>query len=666
MSSYQIGVLTVSDTCARGEATDQSGPEIISMIKSHYKALMGKSGENITINTTYKVVPDEVEHIQSLVVQWVHQGYKLILTTGGTGFTPRDVTPEAIKPLIEKRCKGIEIAMLKTSLDVTPHAMLSRPVAGIKSNTLIVTLPGSVKAVRENLAAILPAVPHAIGLINSAPKASTTSEHRSKDYSSNSNSTVTSISSDGCRGHHGHSHSHNHSHQEEKPHSCGDGVHRKRVSPYPMINVDDAIDIILKQCDLLDIGTEMKPITEALGRLLAEDIHSVEPFPPFRASIKDGYAVRSKDGVGKYKILGDSLAGSSSYDPQLLAAQDPKEKYCVVITTGAKIPDEFDAVVMVENTELIADEKDHVSILSSVAVGEDIRPVGSDIPAQSLVLKKGAKIGCAEVGLLATLGLVQVSVHKLPSVSIISTGDELVDYQTKQIPSGMIRDSNSPTLASIIQELNSHFGECASRENIHLHGIVKDKVEDLERVFKDAAARSDIIITSGGVSMGQLDLVKPLLEKMGKLQFGRVNMKPGKPLTFSTITTASDSTANKNKTTLVFSLPGNPVSTVVTFYLFVVPALRKLSGFSNYNLPMVEVKLNDRLRLDPERPEYHRVTIEWDFNQHCFISTSTGSQASCRLLSLKNANALLLLPKSEGYQEKGSMVKAIVIGPLHN
>jgi len=657
--NYQIGVITVSDTCSRGEATDQSGPEIISMIKSHYKALMGKSGENLNINTTYKVVPDEVEHIQSLITQWVHQGYKLILTTGGTGFTPRDITPEAIKPLLDKRCKGIEIAMLKTSLDVTPHAMLSRPVAGIKSNTLIVTLPGSVKAVRENLSTILPAVPHAIGLINSAPKSSTTAEHRSKDYSNNNNN-VTSISSDGCHGHHGHSHSQKSNTTEERHHSCGDGVHRKRVSPYPMINVDDAIDIILKQCDLLNLGTEMKPILESLGRILSQDIQSVEPFPPFRASIKDGYAVRSKDGIGKYKILGDSLAGSSNYN-SAAASLDDKEKYCIVITTGAKIPDEFDAVVMVENTELIPNEKDYVNILSSVSVGEDIRPIGSDIPAKSVVLKKGSKIGCAEIGLLATLGLVQVSVYKLPSVSIISTGDELVDYQTKDIPSGMIRDSNSPTLASIVKELNSHFGECASKDNIHLHGIIKDKTEDLENVFKDAAARSDIIITSGGVSMGQLDLVKPLLEKMGKLQFGRVNMKPGKPLTFSTIT----SNDNK-KTTLVFSLPGNPVSTVVTFYLFVVPALRKLSGFSHYNLPMVQVKLNERLRLDPERPEYHRVTIEWDFNQQCFVSTSTGSQASCRLLSLKNANALLLLPKSEGYQEKGTMVKAIVIGPLHN
>ncbi|KAN0025357.1 hypothetical protein ACTFIU_003618 [Dictyostelium citrinum] len=191
--------------------------------------------------------------------------------------------------------------------------------------------------------------------------------------------------------------------------------------------------------------------------------------------------------------------------------------------------------------------------------------------------------------------------------------------------------------------------------------IIPDKLENLEKTLIETANKSDIIITSGGVSMGHLDLVKSLLEKIGKVHFGRVNMKPGKPSTFSTIT----SNNNNNKTTLVFSLPGNPVSTVVTFYLFVV--LRMLSGFGikqQTNLPSVQVKLLDRIALDHERPEYHRCSIEWDFNENCFVSKSTGSQASCRLLSLKQANALLVLPQKHGHLERGSLVKAILIGPV--
>eukprot|EP01132_Coremiostelium_polycephalum_P008387 gene8387-10302_t len=558
--------------------------------RHQFRALIGygEQSNKIKIQTTYKVIPDEIQHIQAIITQWTHLKFKLILTTGGTGFSNRDVTPEAVQPLLDREAPGIVVAMLKSSLDVTPHAMLSRPVAGIKDLSLIVTLPGSVKAVRENLSVILPALPHAISLINSNPK-----------------------------------------------------------TP-----VSEAIDIILSQCRN-NLDTIQVPILESLGMIVAEDIIAKEPFPSFRASIKDGYAIQSKDGIGKYRILGDSLAGTSNY-----VDDNSNDKKCVRITTGAKIPDQFDSVVMVEETELV-DDGLFVNIEVSVRAGADIRPIGSDISVGSIILKKGEKIGTPEIGLLSTIGQLSVTVYKPPSISIISTGDELLPYDTKQtIPDGFIRDSNSPTLQTLISEFSNQFGVVADRSQVKSLGIIKDKTESLETVLSEATKNYDIIITSGGVSMGQLDLVKPLLEKMGKVHFGRVNMKPGKPFTFATIESAP------NKKTLVFALPGNPVSTIVTFFLFVTPALKKLSGYSNFNLPTVQVKLGEKLRLDPERPEYHRCCIEWNFEQNCFISSSTGSQASCRLLSMKNANAMLLLPQKDGFIEKGEFVNALIIGPL--
>ncbi|EFA78185.1 gephyrin [Heterostelium album PN500] len=655
LQSWEVGVLTISDRVSRQQAIDQSGPELIKIIKEQLKVIL-ESQLNITLKLSviYKVVPDDIDAIRSIVSQWIAKDFRMIITTGGTGFSPRDQTPEAIEPLIKKKTPGIVVAMLKSSLDITAHAMLSRPVAGITDMSLIFTLPGSVKAVRENFITIMPALPHALALIASDQKASLPESHQSKDI----NKQPTSFSSDDSskfgvshtQGGHGHSHgghSHGHSHSHGH-HTCGGNKDSVRGSKYPMIDVDKAVSIILEQCK--DIKTvESVPIAESLGMACATSVESVEPFPPFRASIKDGYAVRSVDGVGQYVVLGSSLAGGG--DAHRLTEQQLKaERSCVRITTGAMMPEGYDAVVMVEDTQIITkateSQLEVINVDVAVAVGQDIRAVGSDIKAGTTVLNKGDKIGAAEIGLLATLGVTTISVFKPPKITIISTGDELMPHDTKEVKEGFIRDSNSLTLSSIVKEASQHFGEVGA-QTVKNYGIVKDELEPLKEALVKSAECSDVIITSGGVSMGELDLVKPLLEKLGKVHFGRVNMKPGKPLTFATI-----ENGQTGKKTLVFALPGNPVSTMVTFYLFVLPALRQMSGHSQINLPLVETKLGERVRMDPERPEYHRCFISWDFNQSCFVSQSTGSQASCRLLSMKKSNALLILPKKEGLRSK--------------
>lgn len=320
------------------------------------------------------------------------------------------------------------------------------------------------------------------------------------------------------------------------------------------------------------------------------------------------------------------------------------------ITTGAPLPEGADAIVQVEDTLLLPDKQDGrelVKIEKQVVGGHDVRPVGYDIALNQVVLPKGTVLHAAEVGILATVGCTTVKAFRKPVVAVMSTGDEIVE-PTEKLKAGQIRDSNRSMLIHALK----NFGV----EIVDL-GIAGDTLESLESTLVKGLEQADIVLTSGGVSMGELDLIQPILQKRGKIHFGRVLMKPGKPLTFATVN-------HEGLNRLVFGLPGNPVSSLVTFFLSVAVCIRKISGFENPQLPRVQVKTKSELKLDPERPEYHRANIVWDFEQSCFVATSTGAQASSRLLSLCSANALLLLPQQSGKLPAGSIVTALVIGPL--
>jgi gephyrin len=322
------------------------------------------------------------------------------------------------------------------------------------------------------------------------------------------------------------------------------------------------------------------------------------------------------------------------------------------ITTGAPMPEGADAVVMVEDTLLQplknANGHEMVKIEKQVVKGQDVRGVGYDIEAQQVVLSKGTVLHAAEIGILATVGCAAVKCIKRPIVALMSTGDEIVEPTTQKLSPGQVRDSNRSMLIAAIRSLGA--------DVIDL-GIAGDTAESLESHLVSGLSKADIVLTSGGVSMGELDLIQPLLQSRGTIHFGRVLMKPGKPLTFATV-------QHENKKRLVFGLPGNPVSSIVTFFLSAAVCIRKMFGYANPQLPQVQVKTKTELKLDPERPEYHRANIAWDFEQNCFVGTSTGAQASSRLLSMCSANALLLLPQQAGRLPSGSLVTALVIGPL--
>jgi molybdenum cofactor synthesis domain-containing protein len=361
---------------------------------------------------------------------------------------------------------------------------------------------------------------------------------------------------------------------------------------------------------------------------LAEDIFASEPMPPFAASTVDGYAVIAAD-ASRRQIVGDQTAGYIA-DLQIqpgLAAR---------IATGAPVPAGANAVVMLEYTE---EHDGWLEVKTTVKPGDNIRPVGVDIEPGQRVLSARTVLNPAEIGLLATLGTPTVRVYPRPKIGVMSTGDELVEPDQTPQP-GQIRDANRFTLMSVIRQTGGI--------PIDL-GIVRDQKNKLAQTIERGLIQADGLLTSGGVSMGQLDLVKPYLAEHGALFFGRVKTKPGKPVTFGVL-----------KEKPFFALPGFPVSALVSFENFVRPALLKMAGHTNLERPRRQVILAHDVRHNPDRTEFQRAVITRQPDGRLIAST-TGPQGSGRLLSLHGANGLIILPHNQGDFPAGSVVEALLL-----
>jgi len=413
---------------------------------------------------------------------------------------------------------------------------------------------------------------------------------------------------------------------------------------YPMISVDEGILKVLQNCNVLSI--ENVSLMDSCNRIAAQEIKAIDPFPAFPASIMDGYAVNGPLKEGIYPLQGRIFAGKEGMN-NLLPGN------VAYITTGAMVPSGANAVVKIEDTEVITNNDDiygskMISIKVDVKEGLWIRQIGSDIQSGDVIINKGQIITPVDVGLLATVGVTMIPCYANPIIGVLSTGDELVNpWENPQL--GSIRDSNR---ASLITAFRSERNTCIDL------GIVKDVKSDLAETLKDAANKCDIVVTSGGVSMGDADFVKPVLESLGTIHFGRLNMKPGKPTTFATIN-------NNGKNVLFFGLPGNPVSCLVTKSLMIDPAIKFMTGLPSESCmhPQLKVKIEDNLTLDPERPEYHRAIITFDHNGIA-KARSTGNQRSSRLLSMSLANGLLCLPQGKGTIQIGMEVTALLTGSL--
>ncbi|KAL1939973.1 hypothetical protein VTO73DRAFT_9308 [Trametes versicolor] len=670
MSGARVAILTVSDTASADASADRSGPTIQSVLT-----------QNGFVCRHLVIVPDDEISIRTVVLGWCDSGdIDWIVTTGGTGFGVRDRTPEAIKPLLEREASGLVQLMLAASLQATPLAALSRPVAGTIRRTLVVTLPGSVKAVQENLAALLGVVPHALELVRGgsggAVHAALAAEGVRMPEASPApvgvgmpEASVSGASSASGAGgaHHHHHHAHGHDHQVPQPRSVLSQdpalpAHtRARESPYPLVSVAEAYLTILREVRPLSVLEEA--VTPRLrGHVIAEDVVSPINVPSTYSTNVDGYALRSTDPPGIYRVL--------DHRTHPLATPLPPG-YVFRINTGGPLPAGTDAVIMVEDTRLHTTqrtptgeeyEEAEIETLAQVPRGENVREPGSDVRQGDLVLERGTVVSSAggEIGTLAFVGRANVQVVRRPVVALLSTGNELLDLQSPtSLPShgwGGIWDTNRPSLQAAIEGLGY--------EVVDL-GIVPDSLEAHIDVLRTGIESADIVLTTGGTSMGVGDLLKPIIEHHlgGTIHFGRVRVKPGKPTTFATVSTPG----GRNERVPLFALPGNPASALVMFHVFVVPALRKLGGWPEpkCRLPSVRVQIQESMRLDP-RPEYHRAIIKAD--PVGFKAYSTGGQRSSRVGSLKGANGLIALPgrgeRGPSKLEIGDFVEAILIGEV--
>ncbi|MDQ4100084.1 MAG: molybdopterin molybdotransferase MoeA [Chloroflexota bacterium] len=394
---------------------------------------------------------------------------------------------------------------------------------------------------------------------------------------------------------------------------------------------DEARAIVLGQVQLLD--EELVPLADAAWRTLARDFVAPEDHPPFPASTMDGYAVVAADGSPWREVLGAQMAGS-------LLSVEVTEGTAVRIMTGAPVPAGADAVVRVEATE---PAEDHVIIhQEEVTPGENIRPVGSDVRAGDLILPAGTILGPAEIGLVAGMGINPIAVRRRARVGVITTGDELVE-PGEPVGPGQVRDSNRFSLVAALQ---------AAGAEVTFVGKAPDERGVFEALLRERVGADDLVITSGGVSMGDLDLVKAVLFDAADVtvHFRRLYLKPGKPLNFATV-----------GKTLIFGLSGNPVSSLVSFELFIRPALRKMAGMSDLDRPRVPVRLAHDVA-PSDRIEFQRAIVGVAPEGH-LVARATGSQSSSRLQSFLGANALVVIPPRDSPYPAGSQVQAIMLAP---
>jgi molybdenum cofactor synthesis domain-containing protein len=377
------------------------------------------------------------------------------------------------------------------------------------------------------------------------------------------------------------------------------------------------------------LGAENAALIDCGGRVLARDIVASAQLPAFPSSAVDGYAVRAADAGKALRVVGESAAGRP-FDRAV------EQGVAVRILTGGVLPTGADCVVMLEDVKL---DGDAVTVPGGLKPGQNFHAPGADLQAGERVLPAGVQLGAAEIGLAAALGLAELPIGRRPRVALMSTGDELVEVGERP-GRGQIPDSNRWALLAALREAGAE---------VRLLGVGPDEPEALRRLVSGALAEADVLVTSGGVSVGTHDLVKPLLESLGDVHVGRVKLKPGKPFTFATLPDGK----------LAFGLPGFPVSSLVTFEVFVRPALRKMQGHAQLNRPTLPVRLGYDARATADRTEYQRVTLKRDGRD--LVAVSTGSQSSSRLMSLAGAHALLRIPPGDQGQNEGTMVEAMIL-----
>ena len=595
-NSLSAGVLTVSDSCFAGDNSDKSGDILEDLIISSLESY----------SVVRALVPDEHNAISSQLRNWCdNDKLSLVITTGGTGLAPRDVTPDATRCVLDREIPHLSTLMLMEGLKHTSYAALSRQICGSRGSTLVLNFPGNSSAVKECFSAVLPVLKHSIHLLRDEL-------HEVKKCHQPISVTKLEIT---------------------------------EFKQFPMISVEECLQLI--QAQSIPSSDHTVPLECALNRVISHNVYAQYNIPAFPASIKDGYAIRSIDTALTREVIGSCLAGAR---PEL----ELHKNTVSYITTGAYLPRGADSIVMVENTESFEEEgKSKINLASLPLKGQDIREPGVDMKLGELVLEKGTLIGPLEIGILAAAAAREVRIFSLPRVAVFSTGDEIRDIRdSTNVSEYTVVDTNRITLLALLR---------SDGYQVEDLGIVKDSPDELQRVMLTGLASCNVLISSGGMSMGNKDFVKPCLEAIGcKIWFGKVKVKPGKPTCFATLN-------HNEKRKYIFGLPGNPASAIVTYMLFVRTCLAILCGRSGPFNPEVPVVTSEDIELG-DRTEYRRVSLRWDGG--ILLASRTGTQQSSRILSMRDAHALLRIPAIDEYStdriEKGAALTAVLITPLIN
>ncbi len=394
-----------------------------------------------------------------------------------------------------------------------------------------------------------------------------------------------------------------------------------------LLPVKDGLARILAQITPIQ-DVQRADIRLSLGAILAEDIISPINVPAYNNSAMDGYAIHSRDlaknGPQRFTIVANVLAGHP-----FQGTLNPGE--CVQIMTGAELPAALDTVVI---REICQHQGDQLSFEGPVRAGENCRRAGEDLPTGSVAVSAGTRLGAAELGLIASLGVTDVSVRRQPRVAYFSTGDEIRSLGQTLNP-GQIYDSNRYTVTAMLRNLGL--------DVIDL-GVIPDTRPAIEAAFMNAASQADLVISSGGVSLGDADYVKETLDRVGQVGFWRLAMKPGRPLAFGQVGDA-----------IFFGLPGNPVAVMTSFLQFVQPAVRKLAGEKEWLPLTLTLPSQVTLKKRPGRSEFLRGVI--NANAEGIGVRTTGQQGSGILMSMSQANCLIVLDQDQGNVAVGDPVK---------
>jgi len=392
--------------------------------------------------------------------------------------------------------------------------------------------------------------------------------------------------------------------------------------------VTTALDLINKTIQPID-GFEKLNIRLTVGRTLDEDILAPLNVPDYDNSAMDGYAIWHQDLTTKtantLKIVGSSFAGHP-YEGAL------KPGETVRIMTGAIIPTGADTVVMQEHVQL---SNGNITIHGSHSLGQNIRKVGEDVKQNSQLFPKGKRLMPADIGMLASLGIAEIKVKRLVRIAFFSTGDELCAIGSTRTK-GQIFDSNRYTLYGMLSRLGVDIMDM---------GSIPDDVNAIKSALLTASNTADAVITTGGVSVGDADYVKDILEEIGTINFWKIAMKPGRPLAFGQI-----------KNSIFFGLPGNPVSAMVTFYQYIQPAIKRMMGQDDTLYPTFKVECISPLKKKPGRTEFQRGILFKDQSSGQYKVKSTGKQDSHMLSSMSQANCFIMLPTEVSSIAPGTMV----------